>query len=630
MCGLAGIFATNLNISDLESTVRNMATRLQHRGPDSEGFYSDRRSLVLGHRRLAIIDPEHGQQPFITEDKRFIIVFNGAIYNYLELRRELISLGHPIHSYSDTEVIPYAYAEWGVDCLTRFRGMFAFALWDNVSQSLFCARDRVGIKPFYYADSPTQFIFASEIKGILASGMVHSELNQVGLQDYITFQFCLGEETLFSGIKKLEPGHYILIKKQYDTLQYTHTQYWDIDFTPVDIKTESEYVNELIALLDDSIRLHLRSDVPLGAHLSGGLDSSAVVCFASQMLEGITFKTFTGAFSEGKQYDETVYAKLVANHANSQYLETFIPSKEFSTILPSLIYYMDEPAAGPGLIPQYYVSKLAAEHVKVVLGGQGGDELLMGYARYFIAHLETCLSDAIFNSQSGSSSLQAIAPNLSLLKNYKPMLRYFFSEGLFDNDDARYFRLINRNEDAKGLFQPDVFKNQQTFERFQAIFNRKGLDSMMNKMSYFDLKTSLTSLLQVEDRTSMAVSIESRVPLLDHKLVEFIANIPSDIKFSQGKTKYLFREAIKNTIPPAIFNRQDKIGFPVPINEWMQGKDKAFVFDTLLSQKARERGIYDIATIEKRLSEPSQFSRVVWGLLCLELWFNQFIDKAVG
>lgn len=631
MCGLVGILGQQGQQQQALARIETMKHSLRHRGPDGDGSYFDKQSaaLAFGHQRLAIIDPENGQQPMFTHDHRYCIVFNGAIYNYLELRRELIARGHPIGSFSDTEVILYAHVEWGQACLERLHGMFAFAIWDTLEQRLFCARDRIGIKPFYFAYQNQQLIFASEIKAILASGLVERKVNGQGLQDYINFQFCLDDKTLFDGIDKLEPGYFLEAQLIGSEVKIDIKQYWDALPNIDEQHDESYFVDHLSSLLEESVLHHLRSDVPLGAHLSGGLDSSAVVSLAAPMLEGVSFKTFTGAFKEGPQFDETAYAKLVAKQVNADYQEIYIPSHEFSDVLPKIIHYMDEPVAGPGVIPQYYVSKLAAESVKVVLGGQGGDELYLGYARYLIAYLEKCLQGAIFDTadkQKYAISLDTIVPNLGLLQKYVPMLQHFWRDGLFESDDKRYYRLINRNEDLDHLFSPDVFGDYSPFASFQNSFNRDEFHSLVNRMAYFDLKASLPALLHVEDRTSMASSLESRVPLLDHRLVEFMMTIPPNIKFSAGRNKHLFKLAVKNILPRQIVERKDKMGFPVPINQWIMQESNDFVCDILFSQRAEQRGIYNTDAIKHYFKGEKVYSRVIWGLLCLELWMREFID----
>ncbi|WP_047217133.1 MULTISPECIES: asparagine synthase (glutamine-hydrolyzing) [Delftia] len=632
MCGIAGI--VSFANTDIAVGLKNMMHAMRHRGPDGDGLWLDDRLPVgLGHVRLAIIDPEHGKQPMLTESGRFIISFNGAIYNYLELRRELLGKGYPIHSYSDTEVLLYAYCHWGEALVDRLVGMFAFAIWDRQEQRMFCARDRIGIKPFYYEFDRNRLLFASEIKAILADDSVRAEANPQGLQDYLTFQFCLDQKTMFKGIDKLEPGHCLSAWYDGKSLKVQTRQYWDLNYHIDETHDERYFVDTLAGLIDDSIRLHMRSDVPLGAHLSGGLDSSAVVCLASRMIGGESMNTFTGAFSEGPQFDETKYAKEVAAFSGARYNEIYIPAgRELEDVLPRLMYYMDEPLAGPGVIPQYYVSRLASEHVKVVMGGQGGDELFIGYARYMAAYLEKCLSGAIYqtaNENRYAVSLESIVPNLPLLNTYQPMLQMLWRDGLFGPRDERYFRLIDRSEGMSQLINPECLKSDNgysSFYAFQRIFNREGMHSLVNQMTYFDLKGSLPALLHVEDRTSMAASIESRVPLLDHRIVEFMATIPPNIKFAGGQMKHIFKEAVRSSLPKAIFERKDKMGFPTPLNQWTKGAAKGFVRDVLLSERARGRGLFNVAAVENALSNEREFGRVVWGLLCMELWHRIFID----
>ncbi|MCP5184160.1 MAG: asparagine synthase (glutamine-hydrolyzing) [Pseudomonadales bacterium] len=633
MCGIIGTLSTTETSDVLRNRIQAASGTLVHRGPDDSGFCSlqDGR-VVFAHRRLAIFDPENGRQPMQTTDGVLTVVFNGAIYNYLELRRELTALGHPIRSYSDTEVILYAYREWGENCVNRFLGMFAFALWDSANQVLFCARDRLGIKPFYYRLSSNGFSFASEIKAILRLDSAPARANGKGLQDYLTFQFCLGDKTLFEDIKRLEPGWTMTVQMQDGAVRMRNRQYWDVAYEIDTEHDESWFIDHLANLIEDATRLHLRSDVPLGAHLSGGLDSSTIVCLATELLRGESIHTFTGAFPEGPQFDETRYARMVAEFCRTTYHEVYVHGANLPEVLPKLMYYMDEPLAGPGVIPQYYVSRLAAQQVKVVLGGQGGDELFIGYARYLVAYLEKCLSGAIFETANESRyavSLESIVPNLPILKTYTPMLQSLWRDGLFQSADRRYFKLVDRSEGLSHLFSPDLFTSDYSpFESFATIFNRPGLHSLINQMTYFDLKGSLPALLHVEDRTSMAASIESRVPLLDHRIVEFMATIPPNIKFAGGRMKHLFKEAVRNTVPPDIFNRKDKMGFPTPLTQWTRGVAKDFVFDTLLSSHARQRGLYQSAEIEKAIRNEGEYGRVVWGLLCLELWHRTFIDGA--
>ncbi|MBU0516306.1 MAG: asparagine synthase (glutamine-hydrolyzing) [Proteobacteria bacterium] len=634
MCGIA-VWLGAEDGTDILSGVHRMMAAMSHRGPDDEGVYIDPEGLPLafGHRRLAVIDPERGVQPMTTADGQVTVVFNGAIYNYLELRRELIARGHRIETYSDTEVILHAYTEWGEACLERFNGMFAFGLWDRRRRRLFAARDRIGIKPLYYYTDGHRLVLASEIKAILATGLIEPELDPRGLADYLTFQYTLGAKTMFRGINKVEPGCSLTAGLVRDRIELSTARWWDLDFTVDPEPSESYLVDQLKFLIEDSIRLRLRSDVPLGAHLSGGLDSSTVVTVASRLLGVGPLKTFTGAFEGGPAYDETRFAKMVARAAGTEYHEVYPTAEDFVARLPYLVYMMDEPAGGPGLFPQYMVSRLAAGQVKVVLGGQGGDELFLGYARYLVAYLEACLNGAIFSSADPSrhaATLQSIIPNLPLLRSYRPLLQHFWRQGLFEDFDRRYFRLVDRRGDRPDLIDPAALDPAyDPFEHFRELFNRPPIESLINRIASYELRASLPALLQVEDRTSMAVGLESRVPLLDHRLVELMGTIPPVIKFKGGRTKHLFLEAIRHLLPAEVLGRQDKMGFPVPLGEWAAGPARPFIESVLLGPAAQKRGVFNINEIERALSAEQPFGRVVWGLLNLELWFRAYFDGEV-
>ena len=628
MCGIAGIFnTTGEPVSPV--ILRKMTDAIAHRGPDGEGFYIDS-FIGLGHRRLAIIDlSPAGHQPMVSKDGQYILSYNGEIYNFQELRVELEALGYHFRSRTDSEVVLYAYAEWGEHCVDRFNGMFAFAIWDSSQRTLFAARDRLGIKPFYYFFQQNTFAFASEIKALFHTNILRPEINPDGLADYLTFQFCLGPKTLFRHIDKLLPGHSLLLTSD-GALRVQ--KYWDLDFTIDAHHTEEYFEHQLLRLLEDAVRLRLRADVPVGAHLSGGLDSSTVTCLATSLLN-TPIHTFSGGFKESNRYDETAYARIVAQQAGTEYHEVFPEAKDFVQTMPRLMYHMDEPVAGPGLFPQFFVSQLASNHVKVVLGGQGGDEIFGGYTRYLIAYLEECIRGGIEGTQEDHKyvvTFASILPNLTQLQGYQPLLRYFWNEELFESSDKRYFRLIDRSQDIHHLISSDVFSAQHAyspFEAYQDLFNEGEIGSLINKMTRFDLRTLLPALLQVEDRTSMAVSLESRVPLLDHRIAELAASMPPTIKYNGGRSKYLLRQVVRHVIPPEIFQRKDKMGFPVPLSEWYrQGIVREFVHDTLLGTSATHRGIFQTAPIEELLDSERPYGRSIWGLLCLELWMQTFFD----
>jgi asparagine synthase (glutamine-hydrolysing) len=629
MCGICGILGNAGSVADARQAVSRMMELLAHRGPDGEGLV-ETPGAVLGHRRLAIIDLEHGAQPMASPDGRHVLVFNGEIYNYIELRNALTAAGVAFRTASDTEVLLQMLIRHGPAALSQLNGMFAFAFVDRQTGEWLIARDPFGIKPLYYAQLDGAIAFASEIKALFVHPGIRPEPDWAGLQEYLTFQFCLYDKTLFKGVKKVEPGCYVAgsggaIRKI--------ERYWDTRYEVDEDHTESYFIERLRALIEDSGRLQIRADVPLGAHLSGGLDSSAVAA-AARRRRAAPVKAFHGRFADGPQYDESGYARTAAQGTGCELIETVITPAQFVEDLPRLVRAMDEPAAGPGLFPQYRVSRLAREHVKVVLGGQGGDEIFGGYARYLIGYLEQALKGAIFETQEEGRhvvTLSSIIPNLPVLQEYRPLLQHFWRDGLFDDMDARYFRLIDRSPDLEHLLSGDArarFDRQAVFGEFRRLFNHPGTLSYVNKMTHFDIKTLLPALLHIEDRVSMAVSLESRVPLLDTRIVDLVTSMPPQVKFHGGRTKHVFRNAIAGLIPDAILNRKDKMGFPVPLSEWVRRSPvRDFVCDVLLDRRSRERGLFDPRALEGLIGAEAAFGRQLWGVLCLELWHREFIDR---
>jgi asparagine synthase (glutamine-hydrolysing) len=624
MCGITALLSPG-RAADV-GLVRRMGEVLRHRGPDGEDAVADG-PMALFHARLAIIDLTSGAQPM--RDGQAVITYNGEIYNYQELRAELVAHGHAFRTTSDTEVILKAYAQWGEDCVSRLNGMFAFVLWDAARGRVLTARDRFGVKPLYWCRAGDDIIWGSEIKALLRHPQVRRAVDDEALHEYLTFQFVLGERTLFRGIHKVEPATLQVVDARSGDLRTR--RYWTLHHQVDPTISEPAATARLRELLDDAVRIELRSDVPVGSHLSGGIDSSLLATLAARQLPA-PMQAFTGTFREGPEFDETPHARAVAERAGIE-LHTVVPeAQDLPTLLPKLIWHLDEPAAGPGVLPQFAVSKLAAEHVKVVLGGQGGDEVFGGYTRYLVAYLEQALKGAIYETNEEAEhivSLTSILPNLPHLQQYVPMLQQFWRSGVFEAMDQRYFRLLDRLGGAVSAFAPDFrasYDREAVFGRFQGIFNHPETRSYYNKMTHFDLVASLPALLQVEDRTSMAVSLESRVPFLDHRLVEFVATLPPALKFRGGEMKYLLKRAARGTLPDSVLDRKDKMGFPVPLHLWAKGPAREFVRDTLLSTRARQRGIADPHGVEQLLDHEKAFSRQSWGLLNLELWFTTFVD----
>ncbi len=627
MCGLVGI--VNLDGGAVSLPIlEDMGSALNHRGPDDEGVYVDG-NVGFCHKRLSIIDLSSGHQPMTFDS--VTIAYNGELYNYIELRAELQARGHIFRTSSDTEVIIRMYLEYGAECVGRFNGMFAFLLHDRARQVLLTARDHFGIKPLYYCETGSRILFASEIKALLRHPDITAHQDLDALREYLTFQFVLGSRTLFRSIWKVPPGHYQVVDLQTGAMRTT--RYWEPRFEIDPYHTKEYFVVELRRLVDDAVRLQMRSDVPVGTYLSGGLDSS-IISVAASAYTGGRLKCFTGAFREGPEFDESPYAREVADACGAEMFEIVPTEDEFVDLLPKLVYHMDEPGAGPGLFPQYMVARCASRHVKVCLGGQGGDEIFGGYARYLVAYLEQALKGAIFETNEEAEhivSLKSIVPNLASLRQYSPMLKAFWSDGVFEPMDRRYFRLIDRNSGDPELLSEGFrcyLDREDLFARFQAVFNHPDTLSYYNKMTHFDMVTGLPALLHVEDRMSMAVSLESRVPFLDPRIVTLVTSMPPRMKFSGGEMKYILKEAVGDLVPPRILHRKDKMGFPVPIHLWARGRAREFFADTLLSRASRERGLTDQAQVTRLLDSESPFSRRLWGLLNLELWHRQFIDAA--
>lgn len=626
MCGIGGIVnLTGQGMPDMQKRANVIGQLIAHRGPDAAGeWFSKGNQVGLVHRRLSIIDlSNHANQPM--QANRLSLCFNGEIYNYRELRQRYLQRWN-FQSYSDTETILAAYNENGLDCLSHLRGMFAFALYDERSETLFCARDRFGIKPFYYTIVNDVFYFASEAKALLPFVEDITTDNEA-LSEYLTFQFSLDEKTLFKGIRQLLPGHALTIKQG----QLNIFKYWDVKFEPDHDHSEHYFTRRLQELMNDSIAMHCRSDVEIGSYLSGGIDSSLVHMLANG--EGKAPKAFNGKFTEFDGYDESEFAKEVIGKSQGDLISSAITASDFAANIKDVIYHMDFPAAGPGAFAQYMISKVASEHVKVVLGGQGGDEIFGGYARYTVAYLEQCLKAAIDGTYKNGNyvvTIESIIPNLGILKEYKPMIKQFWQSGLFESMDQRYFQLIDRSADVKSEINPEFLVKEKVFERFCQIFNNPNnvaKNAYFDKMTHFDFKCFLPALLHVEDRMSMAHGLESRVPFLDHPLIEFSATVPADVKFKNGNMKHMLKHGYKHLLPDSIVNRRDKMGFPVPLREWYQGELQVMIDGLLESLLDNNRPFMNL-TLKKADLLGKPFSRKTWGLISLELWYQNFHDRA--
>lgn len=628
MCGIGGSASiSGERLRAPRASVSLINDLLAHRGPDGEGTWvHPDEHVAFAHRRLTIIDLDTGDQPMRDSGENWI-TYNGEIYNYLELRRELGE--RRFRTRSDTEAILEGYRTWGTDVLARLRGMFAFGLWDEQESALLLARDPFGIKPMYWTVVGDVFYFASEIKALVPF-LETVETDIAGFKDYLTFQFCLGGKTLFKGVNELPAGHFLRVANG----EIAVRRYWEVYYEPDFTRTDRYFEDQVRSLVQESVQLHLRADVPVGAYVSGGFDSSVVASLASK-LNPHELIGFTGKFAGGAAYDESPYAREVAARSGFPLEEMTIGPRDFVENIERVVYHLDYPVAGPGSFPQFMVSKLAAAQRKVLLGGQGGDEIFGGYTRYLIAYFEQCIKGAIDGTMNAGNFIvtyESIIPNLTALASYKPLLKEFWRDGVFDEIDARYFRLINRAPDLGDEVDWSLLGDYSPYESFREIFHGSnvGKESYFDSMTHFDFKTLLPALLQVEDRVSMAHGLESRVPFLDPPLVELAATIPANIKFRNGTMKHVLRESLGSELPASVVSRKDKMGFPVPLQDWIgePGDVREFVIDILSSERARNRMLIDNTQVLAGLNGEHRYGRRLWGFLSLELWQRQFHDQA--
>ena len=631
MCGIAGLVAPGRLHADERERVATMRDVLRHRGPDDSGMFVDEHA-ALGHRRLSIVDLAAGHQPLANEDATVWIVFNGEIYNHASIRAELESAGHTYHTRSDTETIVHAYEQWGDACVDRLRGMFAFAIWDAPRRRLLLARDRLGIKPLYWTLADGRLLFGSEIKAILESGLVQARANSAAIPELLGTRYLSGTETLFTGIHRLLPGHTLV----YEDGAVAIRQYWDVpvgrgadDGAP---ESDAELVGRFRELLEESVRLRLMADVPLGMFLSGGLDSSAIAALMAKMIDR-PLKTFSVAFKH-RAFSELDYAREVATAIGAEQHEIVIDETDFFGALPRLIWHEDEPIAHPSSVPLYFVSKLARDHVTVVLTGEGSDELLAGYGKYpralvnwraaaaydaVPAPLRSWIADSIVPRLPARVRRYARRSFLAMPRTPEAMF--------FDN-----FAAIGVGAQTRLLSAP--FRALATpsgaYGPSRAYFDTPGgRSTMLDRLLYTDLKTYLVELLMKQDQMSMAASIESRVPFLDHHLVEFAAGLPTRMKLRGFHTKWILREAVKGVLPQSILARP-KMGFPVPFALWMKGPWQQVARDVLLDSRSVQRGIIDRSAVERLLSAhasgDAEGGDAIWSLLNLELWYRTFVD----
>jgi asparagine synthase (glutamine-hydrolysing) len=629
MCGICGKLSINGKVD--RSLIEGMCETIAHRGPDDQGAYIG--DLIgLGHRRLSILDlSQAGHQPMSNPDKTLWITYNGEIYNFQEIRDELQKYGYHFQSNSDTEVVLYAYQKWGADCLQRFNGIFAFAIWDEQNQRLFLVRDRLGVKPLYYHLDSQNIIFASEIKALLQDSGLSKELSHEGILNYFTFGHSVAPNTIFRDVFKLMPGHYFTcdVKKNH-FLDVNISRYWSPP-VPHWSRDEGEgYYAEMVhSLLKESVNRQLISDVPLGVFLSGGLDSSIVTSLISEASHKV--KTFSIGFPfKGTTYNELDDARLVAQHYGTEHHELVLDENDLTQALPALIYHFDEPFGDSAAFPTYLLSKFAREHITVSLSGEGGDEIFGGYRRYVVEN---------FISRNPAISL---LQNLGFNKTFSSLPDTSRIQKLMDSfiikDDAERYAswvcLFNK-EMRKELFRNTSSYGTNGFDPlnvYRDLFKKNGAERV-NQLLYIDQQTWLPdTYLEKVDKASMAVGLEVRVPILDHKLVEFAATIPAKYKVRGVSTKYILKKAFAKELPEATL-RKRKHGFAVPLDPWMGKKTGGFVQNVLFDNKARSRGLFSQEYVKKLVDMHSEgkghYHRQLWLLIVFELWCQRFLDSKV-
>ncbi|MCX5641737.1 MAG: asparagine synthase (glutamine-hydrolyzing) [Candidatus Omnitrophica bacterium] len=618
MCGIVGRIEKSGRDTD-PKILNRMANVLRHRGPDAEGYYR-KNGVALEHRRLSIIDLTTGDQPLKNEAGDIILIANGEIYNFKELRKKLEEKGHRFRTKSDNEVIIHLYEEEGVGCLKELRGMFAFGLWDEKKEQLLLVRDRLGKKPLVYAETPASFNFASEIQALLLAPDIKKEINRQAIDDYLTFQYIPSPGSIFSGIKKLPPGHYLTYQKGRVSLE----RYWEIDFNHKIKVSESEAGRLVLDALQEAVQLRMISDVPLGAFLSGGIDSSAIVGLMSRISEK-PVRTFSVGFSENN-YDELKYAEKVARLFGTEHSE-FMVRPDIITILPEIIRHYNEPFGDNSAIPTYYLCAETKKMVTVALSGDGGDENFAGYPRYrqalMLEKLQPLLSGlpkslAGIIPQNGSDRQRKIAWVFNEAQNLSAAERY-----------GRWMTVFPFSE-KEALYQPS-FKNLLTEDPYQKMKDLwPRADNQLDKMLLSDFNLYLPDCLQVKmDIASMSHGLEVRSPFLDQKVVELTASLPAEYKLRSGQSKYLLKKIFKNILPAEILKRK-KMGFGIPLTDWFRHELKDYLASVILSEKALKRGYFNSACLKKLFNEHTggriDHANRLYLLLVLEIWHQIFID----
>lgn len=609
MCGIAGFYG----LED-KNLIKKMCNAIEHRGPDDSGFFIDK-NICLGNRRLSIIDVSGGKSIYHNEDKSVWSTSNNEIYNYKEIMSELEKKGHKFSTSCDSEVIVHAYEEYGKDCAKHFRGMFAFAIWDSKRKLLFFARDRLGIKPLYYAQVGDVFLFASEIKAILEYP-IERKVDLKALSDYLTFGYIPGPRTMFKGIRKLLPGHVLILDKNGIKIE----KYWDVEYKQTNFD-ENYYAEKLMQMLQESVKMRLVSEVPLGAFLSGGLDSSSIVAIMSSISDNV--KTISATFEEGGYYDESRYSKLVAEHFDTDHHEIVLKGKDVK-LLPKIIWHFDEPSSDPSSIAEYLISEKAKKYVTVALVGEGGDEAFAGYRQYKIMSLAYAYHKG-FPEVVKKGFMPVISKGLSKAMPIKKPKRYLefasdFSRTLGDPKES--YKLMAQ------IFSEKEKESVAKFTRKEMILDQyfKGNDFVKN-MFLFELKVPLPDLLLMNvDKMTMAWSVEARVPFLDHKLVEFSETVPFNLKLKGMQEKYLLKKAMSGILPREILKRK-KHPFAAPVTSWLESGLKDLSDQLLSKENIQKQGYFNYDYVENLLKRRSH--KHLWSLLFFEIWHGIYIKKDI-
>ena len=628
MCGIAGFISQN-RLAD-PAIIHRMTDSIAHRGPDGTGFFQDDHA-ALGHRRLSIIDVAGGNQPMSNEDGRLQIIYNGEIFNHAQLRPDLERAGHQYQTRCDTETILHAYEQYGDDCVSRFRGMFAFTIWDPQNRTLFCARDRLGIKPFYYWTNGQVLVFASEIKALLVHPAVPCEFDESGLPEYLAFGYLSNQRTLFKGIRKLMPGHTMQVRIGQERLSITERQYWDVpEPGSSEPKDDRAWIEECRQRVEETVRMRLMSDVPLGMFLSGGIDSSTIAALMKRMVD-TPIKTFSVGYSESA-FSELGFARELAAEIGTNHHEVVIGMDEFFNQLPSLIWHEDEPITWPSSVSLYFVSRLAAQEVKVVLTGEGADELFAGYERYQHQAMNQRYAGAygMVPSPIRSTIRNVIATSSLLSADLRRKAQHTFVgrelslESLFLDNFYSAFSAAEQRTIRRGAADPETI-----YGSYLRYWNARPKADALSRLLYADQKTYLVELLMKQDQMSMACSLESRVPFLDHPLVEFAARVPSRLKIHDGKGKYILRKAVEDLLPQTTLTRK-KMGFPTPLKDWLLNPRSGPLYDKLLEPQGLLASCLDLSAVKELLDQHRNrtidATDRIWRLLNLQHWGEIFLS----